>query len=201
MGIACVGTPPGAAEPGRLDKGRYSRINVGADPLFVLGDLNGDGVVDRADRELLRQIVESGGNTFPPGAKCPAAGDLFFERKISKADLDELDSWMKYGPVDAPALAYSAALPCSFTTAFIAAQLKSIDGGPVSLQFLDGHLNAANTTVTVIKGAADVRPEPDGTGFVVHPRQQSGSITLSIVLPGSRKYLYTFPISGPAGAR
>ena len=194
--IASAAAAPGAPAAGR----REDRLKTGTVALFVLGDLNGDGVVDRADRELLRQIVESGANTFPPGAKCPAAGDLFFERKLGKDDLDELDSWLKYGPVEASALAYNPALPCS-SNAFIAAQRKSVDGQPVSLQFLDEHLSAANTTVTVIKGAADCRSDADSRGFVIQPTQRSGSITLSIVLPGARKYLYTFPIFSASGAR
>ena len=177
---------------------RWPELKLGLTPLQVLGDLNEDGRVDKKDRQLLAQMVASHGQRVPAGVTCAAAADINSDRRVDQSDLDEMDRWFAHGNlVDAPALVHRSTPACLMSHAFIAAQLKSVNREPVSIQFLDHQLNSRNSSVAVIYGTATVRPETDGTGFVVTPAvsQKGGTITVAITLPGKRKYLYTFPIS------
>jgi hypothetical protein len=189
-----------SAEPaGGPDQGRWRDLKLGLTPLFALGDLDEDGRVDQKDRELLAQIVKSHNKSIPPEVTCPAAADINSDRRIDRRDLDEMDRWLDHGrSVEAPALVHRSSLPCSLSHPFIAAQLASVNGEPVSIQFLDRRLNTTNSSVAVIYGSASVSPDQDGTGFVVKPggSQAGRLVTVAITLPGKRTYLFTFPVSG-----
>jgi hypothetical protein len=192
----------GAGPPTDAGQARWSRLKLGLRPLLVLGDLNGDGKVDQRDRALLAELVAARGQRIPPGVACAAAGDINSDRRIDRKDLDDLDRWLAHGQrVDAPALAWRSVPACSFANAFVAAQLSSPNGEPVMLQFLNRHYTSSNSSVSVVYGSAAVRPDPDGTGFIVTPAQSqsTGTITVAIILPGKRKYLYTFPVYGRQG--
>jgi len=175
-----------------------NELKLGLTPLLVLGDLNEDGRVDQKDRRLLAQMVASHGQRIPAEVTCAAAADINSDRRVDKSDLDEMDRWFAHGQVvEAPALVHRVTPGCSMSHVFIAAQLTSVNREPVSIQFLDHQLNSRNSNVAVLYGAATVKPETDGTGFVVTPAtsQEGGTITVAINLPGKRKYLYTFPIA------
>ncbi len=192
------------AEPRDPGQRRWSELKLGLTPLLVLGDLNEDGRIDQKDRQLLAEMVASPKKKIPAEVTCPAAADINSDRRIDKSDLGEIDRWLANGrTVEAPALAHRSTPACSLSHAFIAAQLSSMNQEPVSIQFLDHRFSTSNSNVAVIYGAATVKPEADGTGFVVTPAasQTGGTITVAISLPGKRKYLYTFPISGKTPVR
>jgi len=193
------------AEPSSsVGQHRWRELKLGLTPLMVLGDLNEDGRVDQKDRQLLTEMVASHNKSIPTEVTCAAAGDINSDRRIDRNDLDEMTKWFANGNVvDAPALVHRSTPACSMAHAFIAAQLTSVNREPVSIQFLDDRFNSQNSTVAVVYGAATVKPETDGTGFIVTPSasQNGGTITVAITLPIKGKYLYTFPISVNAPSR
>lgn len=202
--VLAPGTLLRAEPPSGSGQQQWRELKLGLTPLLVLGDLNQDGRVDQKDRQLLAQMVASHNQRIPAEVACAAAADINSDRRVDQSDLDEMDRWFAHGhAVDAPALVHRATPACSLSHAFVAAQLKSVKREPVSIQFLDPQLNSRNSSVAVIYGTATVTPETDGTGFVVTlaASQKGGTITVAINLPGKRKYLYTFVISGNSQTR
>ena len=115
-----------------------------------------------------------------------------------------MDKWFANGAtVDAPALVYRTKPACALTHVFLAANLRSVNGEPVELQFLDHRFNTKNSSVAVDQGVAEVKPETDGSGFTVTPgpSQAGHSITLAITIAGKGKYLFSFQVTGKSAAR
>src|ERR1700687_678395 len=103
-------------------------------PLFVLGDVNEDGVVDERDAELVHRLVQSGIEPQPSGEiSCPAAADLDRNGDIDQRDLDLILSWVKSGKVAVPALSFQSYLPCNFKRFFLAASKIAVPGGTVQI--------------------------------------------------------------------
>jgi len=167
-------------------------------PLFVLGDVNEDGVVDARDAELVRRLVQSGGEPQPSGEiSCPAAADLDRNGVIDKRDLDLLSSWVKASKVAVPALSFQSYLPCNFKQFFVAASKIVLPGGTARIRFLMPQVTTANSTVKLDEGKADVRRAQDGRGYIVTVDAAANSgdlINLRIELPGARAYFYTIEV-------
>src|SRR5437588_11497283 len=88
-----------------------SNFETGVVPLFVLGDLNEDGVVDQEDLKLLRAYVAHPGSA---GVSCMAAADLDDNGSINAHDVAVLEQILSKGTVKAPALSSHARLGCDF---------------------------------------------------------------------------------------
>src|ERR1051326_7289641 len=73
-----------------------ANLEVGVVPLFVLGDLNEDGVVDQQDLKLLREYVAQKNAV---GISCMAAADLNEDRAVDAKDVDVLAQILKQGTV------------------------------------------------------------------------------------------------------
>jgi hypothetical protein len=167
-------------------------FEFGVVPLYVLGDLNEDGVVDQEDLKLLRAYVTQ---KSAAGISCMAAADLDEGRSVDARDMEILEQILKPGKVAAPALSSRSRLGCNYKNFFIAARPQAPAGGTVPIHFLDPRFNAQNSSVTVSSGQATVSRE--GNVFIVHvPASAPGNstVTVAITLPGPRKYLYTFRI-------
>jgi hypothetical protein len=166
-------------------------------PLFVLGDVNEDGVVDERDAELVRRLVQSR-VTQPSGAvSCPAAADLDRNGDIDQRDLDLILGWVKPGKLPGPALSFQSYLPCNFKQFFIASSNVVMPGGSAQIRFLTPKLTTANSTITVDDGNAEIRRAPDRRGYMVTVRagaKMGDLINLRIELPDSRVYLYTVAV-------
>ena len=171
---------------------------VGLLPLYVLGDVNEDGQVDGQDRDLIRRLVESGGDTQPSAEiSCPAAADLNGNGSIDQRDVELISDWVKKGKLVAPALASSSYLPCNFKNFLLAASAASDPGGTFVVRFLDAALNASNTAVTVAGGPVEIAAAADGRGYIATIRSNASPgelVTLKIALPNSRAYLYTVTV-------
>ena len=167
-----------------------ANFEAGVVPLFVLGDLNEDGVVDQEDLKLLRGYVRE---KNAAGISCMAAGDLDENRVLDARDVEILDQILKRGKVNAPALSSRSRLGCDFRDFFIAARPGAPAGGTVPIHFLDPRFTTQNSSVTVSSGDARVSRGQDE--FVVHVAgNASGAVTVAITLPGPRKYFYTFAV-------
>lgn len=167
--------------------------------LYVLGDLNGDGQVDRQDLALLSAMVSAGSATPPAAVKCVAAGDLDLDGKIDRNDLDILSEWLKDSPrVKIPALYWQPTLACGFSEPFLAATIEPSPRDPVEIRFLDPSYTASNSTVTVQSGPISITKASDGKGFSgkVSPKARAGErALLMLTLPGSRQYLFSIDIA------
>jgi hypothetical protein len=180
--------------PPDYDKKReaISRFESGVVPLFILGDLNEDGVVDQEDLKLLRAYVM---RKSAAGISCLAAGDLDENRALDAKDIEIMEQILKPGKVTAPALSSRSRLGCDYRNFFIAARPGAPAGGAVPIHFLDPRFNAQNSSVSVTSGQATVSKGQDE--FVVHvAANASGAVTVAISLPGPRKYFYTFAVWG-----
>jgi hypothetical protein len=171
-------------------------LEAGLTPLFVLGDLNEDGIVDEKDRDLLAKIVAAPGVPSPAAATCVAAGDLDFNQVLDQRDLKRLDSWLEGGHrLRVPALGYQPSLPCEFKHLFVAVLLDAPLGTPVPIRFLEPGVSAKNAKVRIQSGPATVRP--DGRGYLVQTTSAAkpgDEIVLLITLPKAREYLYSYQI-------
>ena len=82
-----------------------SNFEAGVVPLFVLGDLNEDGVIDQEDVKLLRAYVARQNSTH---ISCLAAADLDDNGSINANDVEVLEQILSKGVVKAPALSAHA---------------------------------------------------------------------------------------------
>jgi hypothetical protein len=180
-----------AGEAGRTEQRKelLSNLPDSVRLLYALGDLNGDGRVDRQDLALLRALVSAGGASPIPGIKCIAAGDLNLDGKIDQNDLDILSEWLKDSPrVAIPALYSQPSLACGFTEPFLAATIEPGPGEPVEIRFYDP---AYNTSISL-------KPADDGKGFSgkVSPKARAGErALLTLTLPGSRQYFLAINVA------
>jgi hypothetical protein len=180
--------------PPDYEKKRAALANfeAGVAPLFVLGDLNEDGAVDQEDLKFLRAYVTQ---KSLAGISCMAAGDLDENRTLDAKDIEILEQILKPGKVTAPALSSRSRLGCDYKSFFIAARPGAPAGGTVPVHFLDPRFNTQNSSVTVTSGQATVSKVQDG--FAVHVAGNAPGnslVTVTVSLPGARKYFYTFPV-------
>src|SRR5437660_1006113 len=90
----------------------------GVAPLFVVGDLNEDGIVDDKDLQLAKAHVERRASA---GISCLAAADLNTDGAVDGKDVTLFQQTLSKGAVEAPPLAYHSSLPCEYRNFFIAA--------------------------------------------------------------------------------
>ena len=176
-----------------------SNFEVGVVPLFILGDLNEDGVVDQEDLKLLRAYVAQKSSA---AISCMAAGDLDENHTLDNKDIEVLEQILKRGKVTAPALSSRSRLGCDYKNFFIAARPQAPAGGTVPIHFLDLRFNSQNSSVTISSGQATVSKERDT--FMVHVAGSApgnSTVTVAVNLPGPRKYFYTFRVSPAPGTR
>jgi len=170
-----------------------SSFEAGVAPLFVLGDLNEDGVVDQEDLKLLRTYVAHPGSA---GISCLAAADLDDNGSINAHDIAVLEQILSKGAVRAPALSSHARLGCDFKHFLIAALPQGKAGGAVPIHFLDPRFNAQNSTATVFAGLATVVSEHGAFMVQIAKSAPAGAIvTVSITLADKQKYLYSFRVA------
>lgn len=167
-------------------------FEVGVVPLFVLGDLNEDGVVDQEDLRLLRAYVTQKSSA---GISCMAAADLDENHTIDARDVEILEQILKPGKVTAPALSSRSRLGCDYRNFFIAARPGAPAGGSVPIHFLDPRFTVQNSSVTISSGQATVsRGKNEFLIDVSGGAPPNSTVTVSITLGDARKYFYTFPV-------
>jgi hypothetical protein len=170
-----------------------SNFEAGVVPLFVLGDLNEDGVVDQEDLKLLRAYVAHPGNA---GISCLAAADLDDNGSINAHDVAVLEHVLGKGAVKAPALSSHARLGCDFKHFFIAALPQGRAGGAVPIHFLDPRFSAQNSTVSIFAGPATIVSDHGAFMVQVAKSAPAGAIvTVSIAMADKQKYLYSFRVA------
>ena len=170
-----------------------SNFEAGVVPLFVLGDLNEDGVVDQKDLQLLRAYVEHSGSA---GISCMAAADLDDNGSINAHDIAVLEQVLAKGAVKAPALSSHARLGCDFNHFFIAALPQGRAGSAVPIHLLDPRFNTQNSTATIFAGPATV--VSNHGEFLVQVAKNAPAeaiVTVSITLADKEKYLYSFRVA------
>jgi hypothetical protein len=170
-----------------------SNFEAGVVPLFVLGDLNEDGLVDQEDLKLLRAYVAHPNSA---GTSCLAAADLDDNGSINAHDVAVLEQVLSKGAVKAPALSSHARLGCDFKHFFIAALPQGRAGSAVPIHFLDPRSNTQNSAVTIFTGPATVVSDHGAFMVQVAKSAPAGAIiTVSITLADGKKYLYSFRIA------
>ena len=170
-----------------------SNFQAGVVPLFVLGDLNEDGMVNQEDLKLLRAYVERPSSA---GISCVAAADLDDNGSINAHDVAVLEEVLSKGAVKAPALSSHARLGCDFKHFFIAALPQGRAGGAVPIHFLDPRYSTQNSTASIISGPATVVNEHGAFMVQIAKSAPAGSIvTVSITLADQQKYLYSFSVA------
>jgi hypothetical protein len=174
-----------------------SNFEAGVVPLFVLGDLNEDGVVDQEDAKLLRAYVAHSGSA---GISCPAAADLDDNGSINAHDIELLERILSKGAVKAPALSAHARLGCDFKHFFIAALPQGRAGSTVPIHFLDPRFNTQNSTATIFTGPATVVSNHGAFLVQVAKSAPAGAIvTVSLTLADKQRYLYSFRVAPAPG--
>jgi hypothetical protein len=170
-----------------------SSFEAGVVPLFVLGDLNEDGLVDQEDLKLLRAYVAHPGSA---GISCLAAADLDDNGSISAHDVAVLEQILSKGAVKAPALSSHARLGCDFKHFFIAALPQGRAGSAVPIHFLVPRFNTQNSSAAIFAGPATIVSEHGA--FMVQVAKSAPAaaiVTVSITLADKQKYLYSFRVA------
>jgi hypothetical protein len=166
-------------------------------PLFVLGDLNEDGLVDQEDLKLLRTYVA---HPSSAGISCLAAADLDDNGSINAHDVAVLEEILSKGPVKAPALSSHLRLGCDFKHFFIAALPQGRAGSVVPIHFLDPRFNTQNSTATILAGPATIVSEHGAFKVQVAKSAPAEAIvTVSITLADKQKYFYSFRVAPSPG--
>jgi hypothetical protein len=174
-----------------------SNFEAGVVPLFVLGDLNEDGMVDQEDAKLLRAYVAHSGSA---GISCLAAADLDDNGSINAHDIELLERILSKGAVKAPALSAHARLGCDFKHFFIAALPQGKAGSTVPIHFLDPRFNTQNSTATIFTGPATVMSNQGAFLVQVAKSAPAGAIvTVSLTLADKQRYLYSFRVAPAPG--
>ena len=175
-----------------------SNFEAGVVPLFILGDLNEDGLVDQEDLKLLLAYVA---HPRSAGISCLAAADLDDNGTINAHDITVLEEILSKGAVKAPALSSHARLGCDFKHFFIAALPQGRAGSAVPIHFLDSRFNTQNSTVTIFAGPATVVSDHGAFMVQVARSAPAGAIvTVSITLADKQKYLYSFRVAPLPGS-
>ena len=170
-----------------------SSFEAGVVPLFVLGDLNEDGVVDQEDLKLLRAYVAHPGSA---GISCLAAADLDDNGSINAHDIAVLEQVLSKGVVKAPALSSHARLGCDFKHFFIAALPQGRAGSAVPIHFLDPRFNTQNSTASIFAGPATIISEHGAFLVQIAKSAPAGAmVTVSITLADHQKYFYSFRVA------
>jgi hypothetical protein len=174
-------------------RGAISNFEAGVVPLFILGDLNEDGLVDQQDLKLLRAYVAHPSNA---GISCLAAADLDDNGSINAHDVAVLEEILSKGLVKAPALSSHARLGCDFKHFFIAALPQGKAGSAVPIHFLDPRFTTQNSMATIFAGPATI--VSNHGAFMVQIAKSAPAeaiVTVSITLADQQKYLYSFRVA------
>ena len=191
-----------AQQPTRQQLELLSKLPDNAHVLYALGDLNGDGVVDRKDLVALRQIVAKPSAPMPAAIRCQAAGDVNLDRKLDASDVAVLAGWLKDAPrVDIPALYWQSGLGCKLSEPYLAATIEPRAGDTFLIRFIDPRYKTSNVRVVVRSGPASIRPAADGKGYegTISSDAKPGALaSLLISIPGNRSYYYDLQVrNGP----
>jgi hypothetical protein len=173
------------------------RLEVGAAPLFIFGDVNEDGKVNATDLALIQQLAAG---KSPAAATCPAAGDFNQDGKIDAADVDAMRKMLSAGTPATLTLGFPYRLPCSFKRMLVAAHPNADEKGENAVYFLDSRFTTENSTVVVQMGKAAVAPMADRHGYIIDALSspgESGTLALKITLGkngsgGTFTYSYHF---------
>jgi len=188
----------GAQQPTRAQLELLANLPDGAHVLYALGDLNGDGVVDRKDLAFLREIVATPSAPMPAAVRCQAAGDVNLDRKLDASDVAVLAGWLKDAQrLDIPALYWQSGLGCKLTEPYLAATIEPRAGDSFLFRFIDPRYSTSNSRVEVHSGPATIRPASDGKGYAgtISSDAKSGALAiLHITMPGNRSYYYDLQV-------
>ncbi len=183
-------------------------LRRGEFPLFAMGDLDENDVVDEADLALARALAERGGS---PGegterATCPAAADLDENGRIEERDVTLLQERVASGA--APALTWSKELPCAFRSPIAAAALRLEPGRPsrIVAKRSDGRTDArivkGEASLKAVAGGWDVEPRPsakDGDAIAVWLRHDGRTFGFTLFVSATPGLEWKEPVpEGPA---
>lgn len=189
-----------AQQPTRQQLELLRNLPDSAHVLYILGDLNGDGVVDQKDLALLRQIVAKPSAPMRAAIRCQAAGDVNLDHKLDASDVAVLAGWLKDAPrLDTPALYWQSGLGCKLTEPYLAATIEPRAGANFLIRFIDPSYSTSNSRVEVHSGPATIRPASDGKGYTgaISSDAKPGALAiLLITLPGNRSYYYDLQVRG-----
>ena len=204
---AAAAPGPKADQPSDATKQALSSLDEGSVPLYVLGDLNQDGKVDKEDRKLLSELIAARAKGLPTPSEvmCVAAGDLNLDRSVDREDLAMLDAWLaKQSEVSPAALDYEPSLPCRLTGSFIASWLDPSPGQKIPLTLTRSDLTTRNVTAAIKSGPGSIQSRPNGKSYDLQVSEKAKPGDLIVVLftlPNQRAYALSLPISQPSAAQ
>lgn len=175
----------------------------GVVPLYVLGDLNEDGRVDREDLRILTELVAMLEKSAPQpaGLGCVAAGDVNLDGNIDSADVKRLSEWLgKANEITTPAMYWKPGLPCGFARLAVASKAQARPGEEFAVMLIGSGLDAHNTRVAIHSGPATVAGAADGKGYTIKTSREAKDgdyLVLRVTEPERREYFYTVPVVVP----
>lgn len=134
-------------------------------PLFVLGDVNEDGVLDETDRLLIARAGELPASQVR-GITCASAGDVNLDGAVDASDLAAFDTLRGEDDLYALPLTSQPYGDCSYANRLVAAPSEWSLNAPIELRLLAGHTIEDVELVPDFIGA-EVQVLEDGTGWDV----------------------------------
>ena len=155
-------------------------------PLFIHGDVNEDGAVDRQDLELLNEWLSNHTSMLT----CLAAGDLTNDGNVTVDDAETLAAWVDAG-VDFPALSFSPNLPCRHANLMVAV-VPEEPTGDLRLR----PIGEATLDVRPLDPGAAVKRGDDGRDLIIEA-PLAAAVTSILVTTNGRDAFYTFSSARP----
>lgn len=173
-----------------------------ARPLYAIGDVDEDGVVDARDRVFIKELAKIRPDQLAQvaGATCPAAADLDLDGTIGASDLALADEWLAGGGIATPALFYTPVLPCRFERPIVAGQTEARQGEDFPLWILAPGVVKEDVDVKVEEGPAKLGTSTDPRTIVLAissdaKKPAADTLVVRIAFRGGRSYLLSVPIA------
>jgi hypothetical protein len=168
-----------------------AELPIGITPAYLLGDINEDGTIDRADAVLLDKLA-SGPGTMDAyrDVGCAAAADMNMDGEINESDAPLLHTIIEGGPVTSGILYDQDRFPCGLTNSFVAFSQAPICAGPIDVRLLANGPTEGVELEPVIDGET-VNAE-DWPGWVINlaDMPMDGSTPALLFTQAGNAYVY-----------
>ena len=171
----------------------------GLSPLFVLGDINQDLLVNEQDRILLEEIIYE--NQIPKdefkAGICQAAGDLTRDNIIDSQDIDLLNEVLEYGDITGVPLYANLSMICDYNQSLFAASSQVFSGNVFHFRIQTNNYHVSNLELSLDGPYEEIEILPEENGFnILIPENivEETVLNISFTTTSNQLFHYAIPI-------